>query len=101
MPYRGGSQLKPASPFTQNFIFMGFLFFFFFFFTNLGYGIYPNYSHPLLFIILLFNKSTLLPVNVCKIVGLVANSVDLDQTPCSATYDLGLHCLRRPVCPNA
>ena len=35
-------------------------------------------------------------VNVCKIAGLVANSVDHD----SAGSDLGLHCLFRPVCLN-
>ena len=29
----------------------------------------------------------------------VANSVDSDQTPCSAMSDHGLHCLLRPVCP--
>ena len=46
------------------------------------------------------NKSILLPVNVCKIAGWEANSVDLDQTPRSAASDLGLHCLPRPVCPN-
>ena len=53
-----------------------------------------------LFLVLLFNKSILPPVNVCKIAGLVANSVDPDQTPRSAASDLGLHCLLRPVCPN-
>ena len=30
----------------------------------------------------------------------MANSVDPDQTPRSREYDLGLHCLLRPVCPN-
>ena len=49
------------------------------------------YSKPL------FNKSTLLPVNMCKIVGWVANSVEPDQTPHSASSDLGLLCLLRPV----
>ena len=51
-------------------------------------------------LILLFNKSILLPVNLCKIAGRVANSVDRDQTPRSAASDLGLYCLLRPVCPN-
>ena len=46
-------------------------------------------------LILLFNKSILLPVSVCKITEWVANSVDSDQTS-----DLGLHCLLRSVCPN-
>ena len=32
--------------------------------------------------------------------GWVANSVDPDQMLHSATSDLGLHCLFRPVCPN-
>ena len=50
--------------------------------------------------ILLFNKSILLPVNVCKIAGEVANSVDPDQMPHSAPPDLHLNCLLRPVCPN-
>ena len=30
----------------------------------------------------------------------MANSVDPDETPCSAASHLGLHCLLRPVCPN-
>ena len=38
----------------------------------------------------------LLPMNVYKIVGLVSNIVDPDQTPRSAASDLGLHCLLRP-----
>ena len=41
-----------------------------------------------LYLILLFNKSFLLPVNVCKIVEWVATSVDPDQTPRSAASDL-------------
>ena len=39
-------------------------------------------------------------MNVYKIAGRVANSVDPDQTPRSAESDLGLHCLLRPVFPN-
>ena len=31
----------------------------------------------------------------------MANSADPDQMQYSATYDLGLHCLLRPVCPNS
>ena len=38
---------------------------------------------------------------VCKFAGRMANSVDPDQTPCSAASDLGLHCLLRPVSINA
>ena len=53
-----------------------------------------------LYLILLFNKSILLPTNLCKIAGWVANSVDPDQTPRSAASDLGLHCLLRPACPK-
>ena len=30
----------------------------------------------------------------------MANSVDPDKTPHSAASDLGLHCLKRPICPN-
>ena len=29
-----------------------------------------------------------------------ANSVDPDQMSCSVAFDLGLHCLLSPVCPN-
>ena len=47
-----------------------------------------------------FNKSIVIPENVCKIARCVANSVDPDQTPRSAVSDLGLHCLLRSVCPN-
>ena len=36
-----------------------------------------------------------------KTARLVANNVDPDQTPHYAASDLGLHCLPRPVCPNA
>ena len=35
-----------------------------------------------------------------KIAGLVANSVDPDETPHSAASHLGLYCLLRHVCPN-
>ena len=38
----------------------------------------------------IFNMSIFLPVNVCKTVGWVANSVDPDQTLRSAASDLGL-----------
>ena len=48
---------------------------------------------------LYFDKSSLIPVNVYKIAGLVVNSVDPDQTPRSAASDLGLHCLFRPAYP--
>ena len=40
-------------------------------------------------LIFLFNKSILLSLNVCKIAGWVANSVDPDQTPRSAASVLG------------
>ena len=36
---------------------------------NFGYRIYPQYSHHTVYLILLFNKSILLPMNVCKIAG--------------------------------
>ena len=32
--------------------------------------------------------------------GYVANSLDPDQV-CFATYDMSLHCLLLPICPNA
>ena len=54
-----------------------------------------KYSHPLL-----FNKSILLPLNVCRIAEWMANSVDPDKTPRSAASDLSLHCLFMTVCPN-
>ena len=53
-----------------------------------------------LYLILLFNRSILLPVCVCKIAECVANSVVPDQKPRSVASDLGLHCLIMPVCPN-
>ena len=78
-----------------SFIFMG----------NFGYILlklecrfYPKYSHPLsLYHIFLFNKPILLYVNVCKIAGWQAHSVDAEQTPRSEAYDLGLHYLIRSV----
>ena len=43
----------------------------------------------------------LLPADVFKhCAGLVAISVDPDQTPQNAASDLGLHCLLRLSCPN-
>ena len=39
-------------------------------------------------------------LDVYKIAGCVANSVDRDQTSHSAASDLGLHCLLRPAWPN-
>ena len=61
-------------PFESNFYFNGFFFFFFFFFflinlINVGYRIYPKVSSLTLYLILLFNKSILLPVYVYKIAG--------------------------------
>ena len=46
------------------------------------------------------HKSMLLPVNVSKIAGGVANGVDPDRMLHSLASDLGLYCLLRPVCPN-
>ena len=54
---------------------------------------------PALYFIL-FNKSISLSVNMCKIFGWVANSIDPDQTPRSAVSDLGLQGQLRPVYPN-
>ena len=39
-------------------------------------------------------------MNACKIAGLVANSIDSDQTPRSAASDQGLHCLPSLDFPN-
>ena len=70
------------------------------FWINLGYRIYPTYHTPSSVHYTFLQQVHLLPVNVCKIAGRVANSVDSDQTPRSAASDLGLHCLLRPVFPN-
>ena len=45
---------------------------------NLEYCIYPKYSHPLLLTLYFSSNSILLPMNVCKIAGWVANRVDPD-----------------------
>ena len=52
------------------------------------------------FLLLLLNKSILLPADVCKIAGWVANSIDPDQLPRSGMSDLDLYCLLRSICPN-
>ena len=41
----------------------------------------------------------LVPVDLYTNSRIVANSVDLAQTPQNAASDLGLHYLLRPVCP--
>ena len=51
-------------------------------------AIQVNYYYPNEFE-LVYNKA------VC-----MANNVDSDQMLHSAASDLGLHCLRRPICPN-
>ena len=53
-----------------------------------------------LYLILLFSKSILLPVSMCKIAECVVNSVDRDQMPHSVVSDLGRHCLLWSVCLN-
>ena len=53
---------------------------------NLGYRIYPKYSHPLLFTLYFSSTSPFYYL----IAGRVANSVDSNQTPCSVASDLGL-----------
>ena len=45
------------------------------------------------------HKSMLLLVNASNIAGWVANSIDPNQTPRSAAFDLDLHCLLRIVFP--
>ena len=71
----GGSLL---SPFDSNFH---------------SWEILDKFDKFLSLFLTLFNKFILLPVNVRKIAGWVANSVDPDQMLCSAVSDLGLHCL--------
>ena len=45
-----------------------------------------------------FSIYILLPVNMCKISGWVANSVNPDQTPHFVASDLGLHCFFFQAC---
>ena len=54
----------------------------------------------ILFPVLLIKKSILLIMNVCKIAGLVPNSVDPDHMLHSEASDMDSHCLLKPVCPN-
>ena len=61
----GWFQLTPP-PFESNFYFNGF---FLINLINLGYRIYPRVSSLTLYLILLFNKSILLPVYVYKYAG--------------------------------
>ena len=102
---KSSSSVKP--PFEAKFHFHGK------FWINLGYHIYSRYSHPLLFTLYFSSTSPfyVMPVNVCKIAGWVANSVDwprstwphwvdwavkpqhADQMPHYAASDL--HCLIR------
>ena len=58
------------------------------------------YHKVTFYLILLFNKSILLSMNVCKVAGWVANSVDPDQMLHSAASDLGLHYLLKPAFLN-
>ena len=72
--------------------------------TSYEYRIYPKYSDTSTPYHILCTKiwtSTIhYPMLCLKIAGWVANSVDPDETPCSAASHLGLYCLLRPVCPN-
>ena len=50
--------------------------------------------------VLKFEQVHLYYLLVClKTARWVANNVDLDQMLQNVVYDLGLHCLPRPVCP--
>ena len=51
-------------------------------------------------ILLNFQQDNLLPKNMSKDTGWVANSIDSDETPRSAAFNLGLHYLLRPFCSN-
>ena len=84
-------------PLTRNFFLMG----------NIGFwqvwdmiSNQPYISITLTFCQIFLNKSIQLPMNVYKIAGWVANSVEPDQMPQHAASDLGLHCLLRLVFPN-
>ena len=68
-----------------------------------NYRIYPKYSDTSTpyYICSKIWTSTIHYLMLClKIAGWVANSVDPDETPCSAASHLGLYCLLRPVCLN-
>ena len=93
--FREGSAGSVECLFTQNFIFKDISG------RICGILLLPSIFTPLtLNLILLFNKSIQLPVNVCKIAWWVANCANPDQTPRSAASHLGLRCLLRPVFPN-
>ena len=67
------------------------------------YRIYPKYSDtstPYHICSKIWTSTIHYPMLCLKIAGWVANSVDPDETPCSAASHLGLYCLLRPVCPN-
>ena len=84
-------------PFDLKFHFLGK---FFIQLINLQYYFYSKYSHPLTLTLYFFsNKSSLLPMNVCKIAEWVTSSIDPDQM-CSAASDQNLHYLLRPVFLN-
>ena len=97
----GGERSKGSAepPFDTKFHFHGK---FWIHLVSIGYPIYPKESQNpyYLYYISLQQVHLGLLGNMCKIVGRVTNSVDPDQTFCSAASDLGLHCLLRPVCPN-
>ena len=50
---------------------------------------------PCILLYTIMYQSNVTPCDVFQIFGLVANSVDSDQTPLSAASDLSLHCLLR------
>ena len=70
---------------------------------NKCYRIYPKYSDtstPYHIRSKIWTSTIHYPMLCLKIAGWVANSVDPDETPRSATSHLGLNCLLRPVCLN-
>ena len=72
---------------TQNFIFTGN------FENKFGIPYLPEILTPLiLYLILLFSKSIYYPGEW--------QTVQSNQRPRSVAYDLDLHCLLRPICPN-
>ena len=65
------------------------------------YSIYPKYPDTSPYRDLYYEQIQFTIRYCLKIAGWVANSVDPDEKPRSAASHLGLHCLLRPVCPNA
>ena len=88
--FRGSLGGLVDPPLTQDFIFMEN-------FMHLEYLIYSKYSPLALYLIILFNKSVLLPVSVNTIAEWMENSVDPDDVLWRLIW---VHSLHWSVCPN-